>query len=184
MALHTFAPVCNRPTRRPGTNSHAPHRGGFLLDGGTLGQIFTITLQLIRTSKRRSPFRRAAPRTPISSDRGLRVCVPQERISCSLRHHALNHQNRRWCRRRMLLASRCRPIFTLRASQTFEISFASSPTHVREELVLVGATGHIRVMATSDGARQAGFTVELAASEQQTMVFKSNGVEKVSAPRR
>lgn len=65
------------------------------------------------------------------------------------------------------------------ASQTFEISFASSPTHVREELILVGALGHVKVTATSDGARQAGFTVELSGTEKQSMFFESNGVEKV-----
>ncbi|KAL8290202.1 hypothetical protein RQP46_003141 [Phenoliferia psychrophenolica] len=62
---------------------------------------------------------------------------------------------------------------------TFEISFASSPTHVREELVLVGETGHVKVTATSDGARQAGFTVELnGATKKQSMFFEANGVEK------
>lgn len=70
-----------------------------------------------------------------------------------------------------------------RSVQTFELSFSSSPTFVREKLVLVGSSGHIQVDATSDGARQAGFTVALTKAsvpEKQSMFFESNGVQKVN----
>ncbi|KAK4705383.1 hypothetical protein P7C70_g826, partial [Phenoliferia sp. Uapishka_3] len=63
---------------------------------------------------------------------------------------------------------------------TFEISFASSSTHVREELTLVGSTGHIKVSAITAGARQAGFTVDLVGAQTQSMFFESRGVEKAS----
>jgi hypothetical protein len=61
------------------------------------------------------------------------------------------------------------------------LSFASSATNVREELVVVGTEGHVKVAATSDGARQAGFTVDVvksaSPSKPESKFFEAKGVE-------
>ncbi|KAI5476177.1 hypothetical protein MNV49_000338 [Pseudohyphozyma bogoriensis] len=64
---------------------------------------------------------------------------------------------------------------------TYELSFGSSKTNVREILHVTGSQGHLRLVSISDGARSSGYAVEVYTESGDTpssrSEFESDGVE-------